>query len=145
MAKEKLFYVGIKGLIRDKQSKLLVMKSSLLGHRIDTEPYWDIPGGRIEEGGDVIGTLKREIEEETGITDIDNIEFFTAVVSHHEIPLDDERRAGLVLMVYTVEIPEKSTIILSPEHTEYEWVDDEEAARRLVHKYPDEFIKRLKN
>jgi 8-oxo-dGTP diphosphatase len=63
----KMFNVGIKGLIENSEGKVLVLKSSLKGHRIPTEAYWDIPGGRIEEGENVLDVLKREVEEELGI------------------------------------------------------------------------------
>ncbi len=69
MANIKLFNVGIKGLIEDTEGRILVLKSSLKGHRMPTEAYWDIPGGRIEEGQNVLDVLKREIEEETGVKD----------------------------------------------------------------------------
>lgn len=143
MASEKLFYLGIKGLIKNSEGRLLLLKSSLRDHVAGTKIYWDIPGGRIEEGADVLTTLRREIAEETGITDVLNPKFFTAAVSHHQIPIDGTRKAGLVLMIYTVEIPEESEIKLSPEHTEYEWVDASEAAIRLSNKYPEEFTSRL--
>lgn len=144
MAKEKLFYVGIKALIRNKSDQILLMKSSLRDHGKGTKVYWDIPGGRVEKGNGVLDTLKREIEEETGITKINDPEFVTSVISHHEIPLNEEEKAGLVLMVYNVKIPENSQIRLSSEHTEFEWVSPDTAKQRLANKYPPEFSKNLK-
>jgi hypothetical protein len=46
-------------------------------------------------------------------------------------------------MVYKVQIPKNSKIKLSDEHVAYEWVDKTEAAKRLGHKYPAEFIQLL--
>lgn len=143
MAQAKLFYVGIKALIRNSEGKILVLKSSLRGHVENTKVYWDIPGGRIDEGDGVEETLLREIEEETGVTEVSNIEFFTAVVSNHQIPIENNRKAGLVLMVYTAEIPSDSKIQISPEHTEYAWVDKADAAKLLSNKYPPEFTQKL--
>lgn len=140
MASEKLFYVGIKGLIENSQGKLLLLQASARNHVKNTENYWDIPGGRIEEGQSVLETLQREIQEETGITKIKNPKFFTAVISNHEIPFDN-KFAGLVLMIYKVKISENSKINLSPEHITYEWVDKKEAAKRL--RYPEEFTAKL--
>jgi 8-oxo-dGTP pyrophosphatase MutT (NUDIX family) len=143
MSKEKLFFVGIKGLIRNSAGQYLLLKASVRNHTVNTKPYWDIPGGRIEEGADALTTLQREIEEETGITVIRNAQFLTAVISHHQIPLDNGTTAGLVLMVYTVEIEEGTAINLSPEHTDYEWVDSTVAAERLSNKYPEDFTGKL--
>jgi 8-oxo-dGTP diphosphatase len=139
----KLFNVGIKGLIENAEGKILVLKSSLKDHKAPTEAYWDIPGGRIEEGEHVLEVLKREIEEETGIQELKKeAEFFHAVVSNHKIPFED-KIIGLVLMVYKVQIPKNSKIKLSDEHVAYEWVDRAEAANRLAHKYPEEFTSLL--
>jgi 8-oxo-dGTP pyrophosphatase MutT (NUDIX family) len=138
MASEKLFYIGIKGLIENQSGKVLLLKADVTKHRKNTEPYWDIPGGRIDEGQSVLETLKREIEEETGIRDVEEQEFFYAVVSNHEIPVED-KMLGLALMIYKVKVPTDSKIKLSHEHTAYEWADKKEAAKRLTHKYPTEF------
>lgn len=142
MAKEKLFFVGVKGLMQNSQGQFLLLLADVSNHRKNTEPYWDIPGGRIKEGDGVLETLEREILEETGIQ-ADNPQFLTAVVSNHEIPLDNSSTAGLVLMVYRVTIPEGSVVAISEEHSSYEWVDLAEAKRRLMNKYPSDFIDRL--
>jgi 8-oxo-dGTP diphosphatase len=143
MAELKLFYVGVKALIENKHGEILLLKADVSEHRFNAEPYWDIPGGRIEEGQSALEALKREIEEETGVSQISEEAFVTAVISNHEIPLENNKRAGLVLMVYRVKIPENSQIVISPEHTAFEWVDREEAALRLQNKYPVEFTQSL--
>jgi 8-oxo-dGTP diphosphatase len=143
MADTKLFNVGIKGLIENLEGKVLLLKADVSKHRGNTTPYWDIPGGRIEEGQSVLEVLRREIEEETGVKELKaEAEFFHAVVSNHEIPFED-KMLGLILMVYKVKIPENSKIRLSKEHVDFEWVDKKEAAKRLAHKYPAEFTKLL--
>jgi 8-oxo-dGTP diphosphatase len=142
MSNEKLFYVGVKALIENEENKILLLKADVTTHRKNTETYWDIPGGRIEEGQGIEEALRREVQEETGIDKIVESEFFTAVISNHEIPLDD-KTLGLVLMVYKVKIPAGSKIYLSHEHIEYDWADNKEAAKRLSHKYPPEFTNRL--
>jgi 8-oxo-dGTP diphosphatase len=143
MAKEKLFQVGVKGLIQNKSGQFLLFKADVSKHRAQTTAYWDIPGGRIQEGHTLLDTLKREIREEAGITTISNPQFFTSVISKHEIPTDNGKKMGLVLMIYKVTVPERTRIVLSEEHTGVEWVDKKEAAKRLAHKYPPEFISLL--
>ena len=144
MANEKLFFVGLKALITDKKGKILLFKAETAHHRNKT-PYWDIPGGRVQHGETITQTLHREIEEETGVTDIKTTEFWTSVVSKHEIPIDEgDTLAGLVLMIYKITIPEDSNIRISPEHTEYGWFTPLEAAKLLADKYPAEFTDLLK-
>ena len=145
MANEKLFYIGFKALITDSEGKILLLEEDVTGHTIQTDPYWDMPGGRIQKGEDAMAVLKREVFEETGITDLDSIKFFTAVISNHEIMISNtDDRAGLLIMIYTVTIPSDAKVILSDESTGYEWVDKTTAAQRLSNKYPAEFTNLLK-
>jgi 8-oxo-dGTP pyrophosphatase MutT (NUDIX family) len=143
MADEKLFHVGIKGLIENKDSKILLLHSPGWAQK-DIPPHWDIPGGRVSDNEDALLTLQREIEEETGLTKLENTEFFYAVISNHEITLTETKKLGLVLMIYTVTILPGSKMTLSEEHDKYEWVDKHEAAERLANKYPTEFTNLLK-
>ncbi len=143
MSKARLFYIGIKALIENEAGEILLLKADITNHRKVDTPYWDIPGGRIDEGQSIEETLRREIEEETGITTISQPELVTAVISNHQIPLDEEKWAGLTLIVYEVQVPTNSKIRLSSEHTAYEWVDKKETAKRLSHKYPAEFTDKL--
>lgn len=143
MSKEKLFFVGVKGLIENEKGEILLLLADVTKFRKNITPYWDIPGGRVEEGHTVLETLAKEIEEETGVSEIGEPEFVTSVISNHEIPLDGGKQAGLVLMVYKVTIPPNSQITISEEHDTYEWVSKTEAAERLQHKYPKEFTNAL--
>ena len=143
MAKEKLFQVGVKALITNSEGKILVLDSGKW-HLKHQKRHWDIPGGRIQEGHSALDTLRREVEEETGIKKMNNPEFFTAVISNFiEIPVNG-RMVSLLLMVYKVTIPKDSKIVLSEEHTGHEWVNAKEAAKRLAYKYPPEFTELLK-
>lgn len=141
MANEKLFQVGVKALIQNNSGKILLLHAPGWAKN-NTLPHWDIPGGRIQEGQTIEEALKREVEEEIGVKDIISSEFFTAVVSKHQIPLDD-KTLGLILMIYRVQIPKDSKLVLSDEHTGYEWVDEQGASKRLSNKYPPEFTKKI--
>ena len=140
---EKLFHVGLKGLITNQEGKILLLKADVSGHKINTNAYWDIPGGRIQKGQTVNQALKREIKEETGISDIGIPKLMTTVISNHEIPINDAQTAGLVLMIYKLQIKNSAKIRISSEHTAYEWVASAVAAKRLAHKYPPEFCKAI--
>ena len=137
--KEKLFFIGIKALIQNDDGKILLLKADVANHRMNTEEYWDIPGGRIEHGDSEADTLKKEVEEETGIKLSDNGEFVATVFSNHEIPLYEGGVAGLVLRIWKVPYTPDMTVQLSSEHTEYKWSEPIEAAQLLGHKYPSEF------
>jgi len=138
MAKEKLFQVGVKALITNSKGQILVLDSGDW-HLKGQKRHWDIPGGRIQEGSNVVETLEREVLEETGIKKILKYEFFTAVTANfRDIPIEGHM-VGLILLIYKVKVSEGSKVTLSEEHSGYEWVATEEAAKRLTYKYPAEF------
>jgi len=142
MAQEKLFQIGVKALITNAKGEILVLDSGDW-HLKNQTRHWDIPGGRVQEGQTILETLQREVEEETGIKKISQPQFFTAVVSNFkDIPIDGHQ-VGLILMIYTVKIPQNGKITLSDEHSGYEWVGSKEAAKRLAYKYPPEFTNKL--
>jgi 8-oxo-dGTP diphosphatase len=134
MASEKFYQVGVKALIRNAQGQVLLLKT---GEGFHTA-HWDFPGGRIQEGQTALEALRREIEEETGITEIGDVEFFQGCISNHELTFEGMKPVGLVLMTYKVTIPAGSNILLSDEHETYEWVSMAEVAERLKEKYPAE-------
>ena len=135
-----LFFVGIKGLIRNSEGKVLLLLADVTGFRDGSVPYWDLPGGRIEEGDDELGTLRKEIKEETGVTELQDEKYLHTVISSHVIPIkDSDRMAGLVLRIWQLAIPGETKVAISDEHTAYEWVSPTEAAERLRNKYPADF------
>lgn len=139
-----LFYIGIKALIRNAQGLVLLMQADVTNHAAPVEVYWDLPGGRMEPGENVQSALNREIQEETGIMDVPEGTFLTATLSNHTIPYDQGKMAGLMLMVYEINLPAGTKIHVSGEHTAYEWVTLSEAKRRLSHKYQPDFIAKLR-
>lgn len=141
--KEKLFFVGVKGLIQNEQGQILLLKADVANHRMNTEEYWDIPGGRIEHGDDELQTLAKELDEETGLTLPDGSTLIDTVISNHEIPLYEGGVAGLLLRIWRVPIEGSVDIRLSAEHTEFQWFEPTIAAEHLAHKYPSTFCDRI--
>lgn len=140
---EDKYHLGIKALIKNKEGKYLLLKvnkKALKGYT--GEAYWDIPGGRVQKGDTVENTLKREIEEETGIKNISEPKPITMVLSNIRIPLDTYD-VGLILSIYECEINENEQIKLSEEHTTFAWLEPQEAAKLLKIKYPDEFTHKI--
>ena len=87
---------------------------------------WDFPKGLVETGEDQLQTARREVNEETGLTEID-------------FPFGDEFKetlpyaANKVARYYLAETTEHaielpiSPELGRPEHQEYRWVSYEEA------------------
>ena len=146
MALQKLFFVGVKGLIRNARGDILLLHAGPSPWRDRKESYWDLPGGRIEEGDDELTTLRKEIREETGIRDIYNEDYLQTVLSTPVLPIkDNDRTAGLLLRIWQVKIREENEITISQEHIGYEWVSPAEAAKRLRSKYLPDFCEYIQS
>ncbi len=120
---EQLFQIGVKWLVQNKDGLYLCLKSS--------EGYFDLPGGRIAEGENIIETLRNELSEEAGIV-WDTIEVVLEwivlwtdkyIKSHSALP-------RLLLLVYICKLTQDVSIKLSHEHSDYSW----ETARDLYEK-----------
>lgn len=135
----KLFQVGVKALVTDSEGKILLLKAAK-GHH---DAHWDLPGGRIEDTQTPEEALRRELEEEIGVTEVGSIVFHSGCISNFELHFDDLGTVGLVLMAYEVMLAPDIHIKLSDEHTDYEWVDRTKLPERLKVKYPEEFTSGL--
>jgi 8-oxo-dGTP pyrophosphatase MutT (NUDIX family) len=142
LVKEDCFHLGVKALIQNENNQILLLKVNLAKLKGTKEAYWDIPGGRVQQGDDVVSTLRRELKEETGITNIKQFTPFSMVLSNIRIPVGDGD-VGLILAAYLCEAEKDSTINISDEHTEYRWFAPVEAAQLLRVKYPPEFTEKL--
>lgn len=141
---EDLFQLGIKALITNHAGKYLVLKVDTAHYKVAVEPFWDIPGGRIQRGETVEEALMREVTEEIGAQKFESVEPFAMVIANFRVPLKDGSDVGLILKVLKVRIADESQITLSEEHLELEWVDANTAADRLYFKYPEEFTSLLR-
>jgi bis(5'-nucleosidyl)-tetraphosphatase len=111
----------------------------VLARRVDQETrflilrcygYWDFPKGEVEPEEDPLATARREVEEETGLTDLRMI----WGGAYAETP---PYARGKVARYYLAECPTGevdlpvSPELGAPEHHEYRWVDAEEARSLL--------------
>lgn len=88
--------------------------------------FWQAVTGGVKEGENEIRALKRELKEETGIGEyrqIINLKYSYSFCLPHLGELTEN--------VYAVEVKPNTEIILSHEHTEYRWVEFEEALSLL--------------
>jgi 8-oxo-dGTP diphosphatase len=139
MNSEDVFHLGVKALILNHVGNILLVQvnpAKLNGVRKD---YWDLPGGRVQKGDSVEDTLKREVLEETGITQITNIKPVSMVLSNIRIPIGEDKSVGLILSVYACTVPDDVAVALSDEHLAYDWFTPTKAAELLQIKYPEDF------
>jgi 8-oxo-dGTP pyrophosphatase MutT (NUDIX family) len=145
MSSEDCFHLGVKALIRNTNNQLLLLKINPSEYpNYNGDAYWDIPGGRVQKDDTVESTLKREVEEETGIKAITKVEFFYSTVSNLRIPVANGT-VGLIIFAYLCEVVDQPAIRLSAEHIDFSWFNLTESAALLQVKYAPDFIVRLQS
>lgn len=118
--------VGVKAFIANKQGKYLALQRAK-PYPGDTKPKWDIPGGRINVGEELVTALAREIGEETGM----ELQGRPKLVMAQDIIRDKH----VVRLTYLASA--EGQISLDPqEHQSYQWMSLEE----LKESYHDVFL-----
>ncbi len=101
--------------------------------------HWDLPKGHVEEDDvDNYETTKRELKEETGITElsfVENFEYRTEYQFKHK----GKRRVKQVF--WYIATTEEISVSLSKEHRNYMWLDWEQALEQATHLETKELIK----
>jgi len=101
--------------------------------------YWDFPKGHIEKGEKIEETVKREIEEETGLKDMKFVEGFKEWIKYFF-----KHKGKNVFKIVTFLLAEAETeeVKISPEHIGYKWLPYKEALKQLKFKNAREILKK---
>ena len=93
--------------------------------------HWDYPKGNIEKGEQELETVRREIKEETGISDIVIIDGFKKVIGYNY-----KRDSVLVHKKVSYYVAECNTskVTISFEHHGYQWLPYGPAMKKLTFK-----------
>lgn len=117
-------------------NKLLILKR----HSKDVQKpgIWEIPGGRLELGENPFDGLRREVKEETGL-DI-------AIVYPLNVRHFKREDGQTITMIIFYCKSEEEKVILSEEHTDFEWIKLVESKNKLTdffHEEVDLYLKRI--
>lgn len=93
--------------------------------------YWDFPKGHIDSGETIEDTVKREVQEETGLTDIKLKEGFQIKIRYY---LTKNNQKVLKTVVFLLAETKTKDIKISDEHTGFQWLSYEEALKQLMFK-----------
>lgn len=91
--------------------------------------YWDLPKGHIEKGEKEIETVKREVEEETGLKEIEFIDGFKEQIRYF---FKFQGKNILKFVSFYLVKTKVKDVKISREHLGYEWLSFEKAIRRLT-------------
>jgi len=101
--------------------------------------YWDFPKGHIEKGEKIEETVKREVEEETGLKDIKFVEGFKEWIKYFF-----KYKGKTVFKIVTFYSAEAKSekVKISGEHIGYKWLPYEEAIEELTFKNAKEILRK---
>lgn len=108
--------IAVYGYILNQKQELLILKRS--PH--DSHPnIWELPGGGLEHGEEPEYGVHREVKEETGLS----IQVYYPITARSGISSKDPS-LQVVRIAYLCRIDASvQQIMLSPEHTDYQWID----------------------
>src|SRR3989344_7702477 len=109
--------VGVKALLQNNEGKYLLLRRSSEKYP-EAAQQWDIVGGRIDAGTNLIENLRREVLEETGL----ELRGEPKLVAAQDILRPPERHIVRLTYIGNADGNPK----LSGEHTEYKWFAREE-------------------
>ncbi len=109
-----LLQVGVKAFLRNKDGEYLLIKRSPEKYP-DVKDFWDIVGGRIDPGTNLMENLAREVREETGLVITSEPRLIAA---QDIIP-----NAGKHIVRLTYVADASGEVVLDKEeNTEYQWL-----------------------
>lgn len=106
---------------------------------LDYGKHWDYPKGHVEAGEDDLTAARRELKEETGITQIEVIEHFQHEIEYHF----HSNRFGNIRkkVIFFIAQTDQKNVILSEEHLAYSFLPFEKALERLTFESAKEVLK----
>jgi len=103
------------------------------------KPYWDFPKGHIEKGEKPIKTAKRELVEETGLTDIRSAKGFQEKIKYF---FKFQKKTILKFVVFFLAETKAKKVKLSKEHIGYKWLVFEKALKQLKFQNAKKILKK---
>lgn len=138
---DKKFFIWVKALITNSKGEILIMKKVPRKPTDKWVPFWDVPGGKIQDGG-IKETLLRETEEELGVSDLKIGDLYDVTIANFDVHSKKEA-FELFFVIYKCTIPKDTKLKLSEEHSEYRWVNSKKAKELLAFMLPKAFLEKV--
>lgn len=122
-----------KALVINSKQEVLILRRSASDNRRPLQ--WDLPGGHLDDGEALDKGVLREVLEETGLSVADA----SLVFSKTEYRVWNGGEGSVLFMFFAVHTQE-TTVTLSEEHDQYEWVPIDNANEKFEYSLHREFL-----
>ncbi len=104
-------------------------------------PWWGFPKGHVDEGEDVISAAQREINEETGLTDLIFVKELDNYSRFKGDPAGGEDKNELKnIHMFLFKTKQELLKPIDPDNPEARWVAKEEVLNLLTHQKDKDFF-----
>ncbi len=136
LEKQVLRLIRVGGIIRSPNNKVVIVNQR--GNS------WSLPKGGVEAGEWLMDTLKREVQEETGLIKI-NIKAYLGMYERYPMgpKLEDVHDAMNQIHLFAVTSDELPLHPSDPHNPEARWVTPQEASKMLTHRLDREAFERF--
>lgn len=130
---------------------IYVMKNSAPSYLLLHYPsgHWEFAKGHIEENENPEQAARREIQEETGVTDIEIIPGFKEYIKYsfknnYDLKKEDKNKAPWIfkLVVFFLAKTRQEEVKISPEHIGFAWLPYGQAMKKLTFKNAKNLLKK---
>ena len=104
--------------------------------------YWDLPKGHMEKGEQEQDTVRREVQEETGLKDIEFFDRFRQEIRYWF--QFREQKISKTVAFYLAKTKQKK-VTISSEHLGFVWLDYEGAIKKLTYKNAKQVLKKARD
>lgn len=104
-----------------------------------SNPYWGFPKGHIEKEEKPQRTARREVKEETGLTDIRFINGFKEWIKYF---FRHEDKTIFKIVIFFLAETKTKEVKISWEHIGYKWLPYEQALKQLTFENAKEILKK---
>lgn len=109
--------------------------------------HWEFAKGHIEAGEDIEQTIRREVEEETGVNDLTMLPGFKEYTKYlfkknYGLKGEAKKQAPWIFKIVVFLLAETKTekIKISEEHKGFAWLLYEQAVKKITHKNAREVL-----
>ena len=129
---------GIIFFEENKKKFYLLLEYERINDKKGDHKYWDFPKGHIEANETEEDTLYREIEEETGLTELELLKGFKKPINY--VFRKDNTLINKKVVYYLLKSNSKN-VKISFEHTNFKWLEYNEALKILGFKTAKDILK----